>query len=89
MDMLKQFVLSFVLIFPLVCFAGEAVDINTADQETLMTIKGIGAKRAAAIIVYRDQKGGFKSVDELMDVKGISESLVEKSRDLLTVSSTK
>jgi len=89
MDMLRQLVLSFVLIFPLVSFAGEAVNINTADQETLMTIKGIGEKRAAAIIVYRDQKGGFKSVDELIDVKGISESLVEKSRDSLTVSSTK
>lgn len=89
MDMLKKFVLSFVLIFPLVCYAGEAVDINAADQETLMTIKGIGEKRAAAIVAYREQHGPFKSVDELMEVKGVSGSLLEKSRDLLTVSTTK
>ncbi len=54
-----------------------------------MTIKGIGEKRAAAIIAYRDQHGRFKSVDELIDVQGVSESLVEKSRDSLTVKSKK
>ncbi len=52
-----------------------------------MSIKGIGEKRAAAIIAYRDQHGSFKSIDELSHVKGVSESLVEKNRDMLTVSS--
>ncbi len=85
MDILRKVVLSFVLIFPFICYAGAAVDINAADQETLMTIKGIGEKRAAAIIAYRDQNGNFKSVDQLMEVRGVSESLVEKNRDSLTV----
>ena len=85
MDILRKLALSFVLTLPLICYAGDAVDINAADQETLMTIKGIGEKRAAAIIAYRDQHGRFKSVDELIDVQGISESLFEKSRDSFVV----
>jgi len=89
MDILRKLALSFVLTLPLVCYSGDAIDINAADQETLMTIKGIGEKRAAAIIAYRDQHGRFKSVDELIDVQGVSESLVEKSRDSLTVKSKK
>ena len=85
MDILRKLALSFVLTLPLICYAGDAVDINAADQQTLMTIKGIGEKRAAAIIAYRDQHGRFKSVDELIDVQGISESLFEKSRDSFVV----
>jgi competence protein ComEA len=89
MDILRKLVLALLLISPLVSFAGEAVDINTANQETLMTVKGIGEKRAAAIIAYRDKYGSFKSVDALSDVQGVSESLVEKSRETLTVSTSK
>lgn len=89
MDILRKLALSFVLTLPLVCYAGDAVDINAADLETLMTVKGIGEKRAAAIIAYRDQHGSFKSIDELIDVQGVSESLVEKSRDMLMVKSGK
>jgi len=89
MDILRKLLLSFVLVFPLVCTAAEAVDINKADQQTLMTIKGIGEKRAAAIIAYREQFGPFQSVEELVDVRGVSESLVEKSRNRLTVDSGK
>jgi competence protein ComEA len=88
MDILRKFVLTLVLVLPLVSYAGEAVDINAADLETLMTIKGIGEKRAAAIIAYRDENGDFKSIDELIEVQGISESLVEKSRALLKISSS-
>ncbi len=89
MDIIRKAVLSFVLTLPLICYAGDAVDINAANQETLMSIKGIGEKRAAAIIAYRDQHGRFKSVDELIDVRGVSEALVEKSRDSLTVKAIK
>ena len=89
MDMLRKAVLSAVLVLSPLCYAGEAIDLNSADQQTLMSIKGIGEKRAAAIIAYRDEHGSFKSVDELMNVQGISESLVEKNRASLTVKTKK
>ena len=89
MDILRKLALSCVLTLPLVCHGGEAVDINSADLQTLMTIKGVGEKRAAAIIAYRDKHGRFQSVDELMDVKGVSESLVDKSRESLVINSAK
>jgi len=54
-----------------------ALDVNTATKEDFMKIKGIGAKKAERIINYRKEHGKFKSVDELVNVKGISKRLVE------------
>jgi competence protein ComEA len=67
-------------------FAGETVNINQADAESLaLAIKGVGHKRAEAIIEYREQYGPFQSVDELTQVQGIGEKLLEGSRQNLTV----
>lgn len=49
----------------------DPVDVNTADAKTLSTLKGLGMKKAQAIIKYREKNGNFKSVDELASVKGI------------------
>jgi competence protein ComEA len=49
------------------------VDINTADAETLATIPGIGDGLAKRIVMFREQNGAFASVDELLDVAGITE----------------
>ncbi|HYF97853.1 MAG TPA: helix-hairpin-helix domain-containing protein [Coxiellaceae bacterium] len=49
------------------------VDINHANAEELMSLKGIGEKKAQAIIAYRTQHGAFKSVSELTAIKGFSE----------------
>ena len=49
------------------------VDINTADAETLSTIPGIGSGLAERIVAFRAQNGAFTSVDELLDVAGITE----------------
>lgn len=66
--------------------AAGPIDINSADAETLATtIKGIGAKKAEAIVAYRVQHGPFKSIDELAQVKGIGEKTVEMNRGNLTV----
>lgn len=65
-----------------------AVDINTADQKELSSLSGIGAKKADAIIAYRSANC-FKSVDELVKVKGISNKTVEKNRENLTASKCK
>ena len=65
------------------------VDINTANQEELQTLKGIGAKKAADIIAYREAHGGFKSVEELLNVKGIGKATLEKLRTEIAVEDDK
>jgi len=65
-------------------YAGP-VNINSADKKTLMTVKGVGEKRAEAIISYRDKYGPFKSVDELIEVEGIGQSTLDSNRESLTV----
>ncbi len=61
------------------------VNINTASAEELMKVKGIGAKRAAAIIAYRTQHGKFASLEELTKVKGVNAKFLAKNRDHLTI----
>ncbi len=62
------------------------VNLNTADAEQLQLLPGVGEKRASAIIDIRTDKGGFKSVDELMEVKGVGVAMLERLRPHLTVS---
>ncbi len=59
------------------------VNINTADADALMTLKGVGAKKAEAIIAWRKANGNFISVEQLMDVKGIGESIFEANKSRL------
>ncbi|WP_127477089.1 ComEA family DNA-binding protein [Sulfurivermis fontis] len=62
------------------------VDINTADAATLaQSIKGVGAKRAEAIVAYRKEHGPFKTVDDLAKVPGIGAKMVEANRQNLAV----
>ncbi len=65
--------------------ASGMLDINTATAEQLTALNGIGEKKAAAIIAYRDEHGGFSSVDELLNVKGIGEKTLENIRKFITV----
>ena len=67
-------------------FAADKINVNTATQEELQTLNGIGASTAAAIIDYRDQIGEFKSLNSLLEVKGIGEKKLAKLSDQLTVS---
>ncbi len=88
MNIIKKVILITILMIPGLLFA-ESVNINTADRETLMTtLKGVGEKRADAIIAYREQNGTFKSIDELAEVSGIGQSIVDSNRDKLAVSDT-
>lgn len=62
------------------------VDINSADAALLaQSIKGVGDKRAEAIVAYRNEHGPFKSVDDLAKVPGIGAKVVEQNRANLTV----
>lgn len=89
MEMLRRCILAVLLSLPLFSFAGEAININTANKETLMAIKGIGEKRAEAIIAYREVHGPFKSVDQLGEVKGLGKMFVDSNREQLTVEDKK
>ena len=65
--------------------ASAALNLNTATKDELVALSGIGPAKAQAIIDYRTQHGGFKSVDELKDVNGIGARRFEKLKPELTV----
>jgi competence protein ComEA len=58
----------------------QVIDINKADIETLALLKGVGEKRAKAIIAYRELNGEFKSLDDLSYVKGIGRRTLELNK---------
>ena len=67
----------------------EVIDINTADAATLAhAMAGIGPAKAEAIVAYRNEHGPFKSVDDLMLIKGIGAATIDRNRDKLGVSTT-
>jgi competence protein ComEA len=59
------------------------VNINTATAEELQLLPGIGEARAQAVIALRKKNGGFKSVDQLTQVKGIGPTALERLRPYL------
>ena len=61
------------------------VNVNTASAAELEMLPGIGASRAKAVIEAREAKGGFKSLDDLLAVKGIGEASLAKLRPHLTL----
>lgn len=66
--------------------AGERVDINAANAAELATaMVGIGQSKAEAIVEYREENGPFKSVDDLVLVKGIGPATIAKNRDKVGV----
>ncbi len=67
-------------------FAMDKININTATSSELQTLNGVGEATADAIILYREEKGLFTSVEGLVNVKGIGTKKVEKLADSLTVS---
>jgi len=61
------------------------VDLNTADEATLKSLKGIGPVKAKAIVDYRQTNGPFKSVDDLKKVPGIGAKLLAQLKGKVTV----
>ena len=61
------------------------VNINTASLEELMTLPGIGQTRAEAIVTYRQERGSFQTIEDIMKVDGIKEGSFEKLKEKITV----
>lgn len=61
------------------------LDLNTCTAEELMTINGIGEVKANNIIEYRDYLGGYTSVEQIKNIKGIGDKVYEKISPYLTV----
>src|SRR5690349_6004706 len=61
------------------------LNLNAATEAQLEALPGIGAATAARIVEYRKKNGGFKKVEELMNVKGIGEKSFLKLKALITV----
>ncbi|HMF08775.1 MAG TPA: ComEA family DNA-binding protein [Thermoanaerobaculia bacterium] len=78
---------------PVLGAAGEEkaarINLNTASVEELITLPGIGPSYAKRIVDYREKNGGFKRVEDLLNVQGIGEKTLEKIRDRVTVTSGK
>ena len=61
------------------------MNINTAGKEELMTLSGIGESKAEDIIRYREESGGFRTIEEIMKVPGIKDAGFQKIKDRITV----
>ena len=61
------------------------ININTASLDQLMTLPGVGESKATAIITYREENGGFKSIDDIKNVSGIGDALFEKIKEFITI----
>ena len=64
---------------------GEKIDLNTADQYDLRRLPGIGEKRAEAIVAWRMEHGSFAAPEDLTQVSGIGEKILEQCRAYITV----
>jgi competence protein ComEA len=73
------------LLFLFISLAFSAVNINRANAAQLQILNGIGPSKAQEIIKYRKAHGGFKSVDELVNVNGIGPKTVQKLKPQVTI----
>ncbi len=63
----------------------QVVHLNKSGIDDLVTLKGVGHKKAQAILAYREQIGDFKSLQELTKVKGIGEKILIDNKERLKI----
>lgn len=63
----------------------SGISLNRATEEELMTLPGIGRAKAALIIEYREQNGGFAAIEDIMKISGIKEGMFNKIKDKITI----
>ena len=61
------------------------ININTATEEELTTLNGIGSSKAKAIITYRQNNGPFKKIEDIQNVSGIGSSVYQQIKDYITI----
>lgn len=90
MKLLQAIFISLFLAVASLSVQAGSVDINSADAMTISkTLKGIGIKKAKAIIAYRDKHGKFKSANDLAKVKGIGKKTVAMNLEKISVGKKK
>jgi competence protein ComEA len=85
---MKKLIWLFLSLFAFNVFA-TPVNVNTADAKTISdALSGIGLKKAEAIVKYRTEKGLFKTVEDLTNVKGIGQKTIDKNKKDILLSET-
>lgn len=85
MNLFKTLFATVLLAFAAFSFAGDVVDINSADAQTLEQLQGVGPAKALAIVAYREANGPFATIEDLAKVQGIGLRTVEINRDSMSV----
>lgn len=85
MKRLTAILLTMLLAMAALAQAETPVNINTAGEQELLLLDGIGPSRAEAIISYRRENGPFLRIDDLANVRGIGHKTVDANRGRLTV----
>ncbi len=65
--------------------AKTPINLNSATEEQLMKVPGIGPSKAKEIIEFKNQKGSFNSIDDLKNIKGFGPKTFEKLKEYFTV----
>ncbi|MFV1997310.1 MAG: ComEA family DNA-binding protein [Acidiferrobacterales bacterium] len=90
MKLFQAFTLALFLVFSSQFVTAAPVDINTANAMAIAnSMKGVGIKKAEAIVAYRKKNGNFKSIDELSKVKGIGKKTVAKNRKNIEIKNSR
>lgn len=61
------------------------ININTAGEEELCTLPGVGSSKAKSIIAYREKNGAYRTIEDIMNVEGIKDGVFQKIKDSITV----
>ena len=83
---MRQLFIALTGVLSFISLTASAVDINSADAETLAReLNGVGAAKAQAIVAYREQAGGFRSPEELLNVRGIGVKILDENHGRIEV----
>jgi competence protein ComEA len=74
-----------VMAAPVVATGSDSININTASVDELTQLQKVGPKTAENIVAYRDANGPFKTLDDLKNVKGVGDKILELNKDRMTV----